>query len=51
MPNKPQKFWNFSLALYDAQGVAAACLELQEAYQLDVNLILSVSGTAAPMEK
>lgn len=40
MPNKPQKFWNFSLALYDAQGVAAACLELQEAYQLDVNLIL-----------
>jgi uncharacterized protein (TIGR02444 family) len=40
MPNEPQKFWNFSLQLYDAQGVAAACLELQDAYQLDVNLIL-----------
>ena len=38
MPNKPQKF--FSLELYDAEGVAAACLELQDAYQLDVNLIL-----------
>ena len=40
MTNKPQKFWNFSLELYDAEGVASACLELQDAYQLDVNLIL-----------
>ena len=40
MPNEPQKFWNFSLQLYDREGVAAACLELQDAYQLDVNLIL-----------
>ena len=40
MPNKPQKFWTFSLELYDAEGVAAACVELQDAYQLDVNLIL-----------
>ncbi len=40
MTNKPQKFWTFSLELYDAEGVAAACLELQDAYQLDVNLIL-----------
>ena len=40
MPNKPQKFWTFSLELYNAEGVAAACLELQDAYQLDVNLIL-----------
>lgn len=40
MPNESQKFWNFSLQLYDREGVAAACLELQEAYQLDVNLIL-----------
>ena len=40
MPNKPQKFRTFSLELYDAEGVAAACLELQDAYQLDVNLIL-----------
>jgi len=40
MPNEAQKFWNFSLQLYDREGVAAACLELQDAYQLDVNLIL-----------
>jgi uncharacterized protein (TIGR02444 family) len=40
MPIKPQKFWTFSLELYDAEGVAAACLELQDASQLDVNLIL-----------
>jgi len=40
MPNKPQDFWNFSLDLYDREGVAGACLELQEQYQLDVNLIL-----------
>lgn len=40
MPNKPQNFWNFSLDLYDREGVASACLELQDLYQLDVNLIL-----------
>tara|TARA_B110000858_G_scaffold198442_1_gene265068 strand:- start:32754 stop:33272 length:519 start_codon:yes stop_codon:yes gene_type:complete len=40
MPNEAQKFWNFSLELYDKEGVAAACLELQNAYQLDVNLLL-----------
>ncbi len=40
MPNKPQNFWNFSLELYDREGVAAACLKLQDAYQLDVNLLL-----------
>ena len=40
MPRKPQKFWTFSLELYNAEGVAAACIELQDAYQLDVNLIL-----------
>jgi len=40
MPNEPQEFWNYSLQLYKQEGVAAACLELQDAYQLDVNLIL-----------
>lgn len=40
MPNKPQNFWNFSLDLYDREGVASACLALQDQYQLDVNLIL-----------
>lgn len=40
MPNEPQNFWNYSLELYNREGVAAACLELQDAYRLDVNLIL-----------
>lgn len=40
MPNEPIEFWTFSLKLYDRDGVAAACLELQDAYKLDVNLIL-----------
>ena len=40
MPNKPQKFWEFSLDLYNREGVANACLELQNSYGLDVNLIL-----------
>ena len=40
MPNKAQNFWTFSLELYDREGVATACLALQEEYQLDVNLLL-----------
>jgi uncharacterized protein (TIGR02444 family) len=40
MPNKPQNFWEFSLELYDREGVATACLALQKEYQLDVNLLL-----------
>ena len=40
MPNEPIKFWTFSLQLYDQDGAAAACLELQDAYKLDVNLVL-----------
>lgn len=33
-------FWTFSLAVYAAEGVAAECLELQEKYSLDVNVLL-----------
>ncbi|GJM13750.1 MAG: hypothetical protein DHS20C12_21530 [Pseudohongiella sp.] len=40
MPSDPQNFWNFSLQLYDRPGVASACLELQDAHRLDVNLLL-----------
>ena len=40
MPNRPPNFWNFSLSLYDREGVASACLELQARYRFDVNLIL-----------
>jgi len=33
-------FWAFSLAVYARPGVAEACLRLQEARSLDVNLLL-----------
>jgi uncharacterized protein (TIGR02444 family) len=32
-------FWNFSLALYGAEGVAPACLRLQERHGVDVNFL------------
>jgi uncharacterized protein (TIGR02444 family) len=35
-----EEFWAFSLALYARPGVAAACLRLQDAHALDVNLLL-----------
>jgi len=34
------RFWAFSLAVYARPGVAEACLRLQEARGLDVNLLL-----------
>lgn len=34
------EFWEFSLAVYEAPGVARLCLELQAAHDLDVNLLL-----------
>jgi uncharacterized protein (TIGR02444 family) len=33
-------FWNYSLALYPKPGVNAACLTLQDEFDLDVNLVL-----------
>ena len=33
-------FWDFSLAVYGREGVAAACLALQERHGADVNLLL-----------
>ncbi len=33
-------FWRFSLAFYRDEGVAQACLELQDACGVDVNLLL-----------
>jgi uncharacterized protein (TIGR02444 family) len=35
-----EEFWAFSLALYARPGVAEACLHLQDAHGLDVNLLL-----------
>jgi len=37
-PDHP--FWDFSLAVYGAEGVPAACLALQERHGLDVNMLL-----------
>ena len=37
-PDHP--FWDFSLNVYGSDGVAAACLVLQERHQIDVNVLL-----------
>jgi uncharacterized protein (TIGR02444 family) len=36
----PHPFWNFSLETYAADGVAEACLDLQERRGCDVNVLL-----------
>lgn len=36
----PHPFWNFSLEIYSGDGVAAACLDLQERRGCDVNILL-----------
>jgi len=36
----PHPFWNFSLEIYAGEGVAAACLDLQERRGCDVNILL-----------
>lgn len=33
-------FWDFSLKVYMSEGVGAACLDLQDAHELDVNILL-----------
>lgn len=33
-------FWDFSLSVYMSAGVGAACLDLQDAHELDVNVLL-----------
>lgn len=33
-------FWDFSLSVYMSDGVGVACLELQDAHELDVNVLL-----------
>ena len=37
-PDHP--FWDFSLKVYMSGGVGQACLELQDAHELDVNVLL-----------
>ena len=36
----PHPFWNFSLEVYGGDGVARACLDLQERRGVDVNVLL-----------
>jgi uncharacterized protein (TIGR02444 family) len=36
----PHPFWNFSLEIYAAEGVAEACLDLQDRRGCDVNILL-----------
>ena len=36
----PHPFWNFSLEVYGAEGVSAACLELQERRRANINVLL-----------
>jgi uncharacterized protein (TIGR02444 family) len=36
----PHPFWTFSLEIYGGEGVAAACLDLQERRGCDVNILL-----------
>lgn len=33
-------FWDFSLSVYMSEGVGVACLDLQDAHELDVNVLL-----------
>jgi uncharacterized protein (TIGR02444 family) len=36
----PHPFWNFSLEVYGGEGVARACLDLQDRREVDVNVLL-----------
>lgn len=40
MINQSQNFWNFSVDLYSQERVADACLDLQNSYGIDVNMLL-----------
>lgn len=39
--------WAFSLAVYGAEGVGSECLDLQERFKLDVNLLLFAAYAGA----
>jgi uncharacterized protein (TIGR02444 family) len=40
LPWPQEPFWDYAVALYGRPGVEAACLELQQRHQIDVNLVL-----------
>jgi uncharacterized protein (TIGR02444 family) len=48
MPEDVSNFWNFSLAVYGDNGVQQECLDLQQRYGININLLLFCAfvGTA-----
>jgi uncharacterized protein (TIGR02444 family) len=46
-PTLDTPLWTFSLAVYGAEGVADECLDLQERFELDVNLLLFAAYAGA----
>jgi uncharacterized protein (TIGR02444 family) len=46
-PTLDTPLWAFSLAVYGAEGVAAECLDLQERFGVDVNLLLFAAHAGA----
>jgi len=47
MPNSVSDFWNFSLQTYAKPEIASLCLELQERFGADVNLVLFMLWAAS----
>ncbi len=40
MSFNPKNFWEFSITTYAEDGVESACLYLQDAYDIDINMLL-----------
>ncbi len=55
MDKAENPFWDFSLAVYARDGVAPACLRLQDRFDLDVNVLLyccwAAHGGAAAFDR
>jgi len=47
MPNSVSDFWNFSIQTYAKPEIASLCLELQERFGADVNLVLFMLWAAS----
>jgi uncharacterized protein (TIGR02444 family) len=47
VPPQGSPFWHFSLGLYRAPGVAAACIRLQDEAGVDVNLLFFLLWSAS----
>jgi uncharacterized protein (TIGR02444 family) len=47
MPDSPSDFWTFSLRIYTKPNIADICLELQDQFNVDVNLLLFMLWAAS----